>query len=154
MILRNTSILLIGLLLLFSCTRVPTRQQASKKKYSDEELKKFASIYQYLRLRPRPHPEKAMQEAVNKSKLSEKRFGEIMRAKFTQQKIKITPEEQQALNAIRNSVKQTQLNQKKEDDKYIISQGMTLERYYVILTEYKQSTFLQNRVYSLMEAKK
>ncbi len=154
MILRNTSILLIGLLLLFSCTRVPTRQQASEKKYSDEELKKFASIYQYLRLRPRPHPEKAMQEAVNKSKLSEKRFGEIMRAKFTQQKIKITPEEQQALNAIRNSVKQTQLNQKKEDDKYIISKGMTLERYYVILTEYKQSTFLQNRVYSLMEAKK
>ncbi|OJJ18237.1 hypothetical protein BKI52_25785 [marine bacterium AO1-C] len=154
MILRNTSILLVGLVWLFSCTKVPTRQQVSEKKFSDEELKKFASIYQYLRLRPQTHPEKIMQEAVQKSSLSEKRFGEIMRAKFTQQKIKISPTEQQALNAIRNSVKQTQLNQKKEDDKLIVKRGMTLERYYAILTEYKQSTFLQNRVYELMRTKK
>jgi len=154
MILRDTSILLIGLLWLFSCTKVPTRQQASEKKFSDEELKKFASIYQYLRLRPQTHPEKIMQEVVKRSSLSEKRFGEIMRAKFSQQKIDISPSEQQALDAIRNSVKQTQLNQKKEDDKLIMSRGMTLERYYAILAEYKQSTFLQNRVYELMRTKK
>ncbi|HAS40575.1 MAG TPA: hypothetical protein DCS93_08850 [Microscillaceae bacterium] len=152
--LRNASILLVGLALLFSCTKVPTRQQVSEKKFSDEELKKFASIYQYLRLRPQPHPEKIMQEVVKKSPLSEKRFGEIMRAKFTQQKIEISPAEQKALDAIRTSVKQSQLDQKKEDDKVIINRGMTLERYYAILTEYKQSTFLQNRIYELMRSKK
>ena len=154
MILRNTAIFLVGLVMLFSCTKVPTRQQVSEKKYSDEELKKFASIYQYFRLRPQKNSEMVMRDIVQKSPLSEKRFGEIMRAKFTQQKIEISPAEQKALNGIRNSVKQTQLDQKKEDDKIIIRRGMTLERYYAILREYKQSTFLQNRVYELMQTKK
>lgn len=154
MILRNTAIFLVGLVMLFSCTKVPTRQQVSEKKYSDEELKKFASIYQYFRLRPQKNSEMVMRDIVQKSPLSEKRFGEIMRAKFTQQKIEISPAEQKALNGIRNSVKQIQLDQKKEDDKIIIKRGMTLERYYAILREYKQSTFLQNRVYELMQTKK
>ena len=110
MILRNTSMLLVGLVLLFSCTKVPTRQQVSEEKYSDEELKKFASIYQYFRLRPQKNPEMVMRDVVNKSALSEKRFGEIMRAKFTQQKVEISPTEQQALNSIRNSVKKIQLD--------------------------------------------
>ena len=154
MILRNTAIFLVGLVMLLSCTKVPTRQQVSEKKYSDEELKKFASIYQYFRLRPQKNSEMVMRDIVQKSPLSEKRFGEIMRAKFTQQKIEISPAEQKALNGIRNSVKQIQLDQKKEDDKIIIRRGMTLERYYAILREYKQSTFLQNRVYELMQTKK
>lgn len=147
-------ILLLCAMSLFACTRVPSKQQASKKEFSDEELKKFASIYNYLRLRPRDNPEMAVRDAVLKSSMSEKRFGEIMRAKFTQQKIEISPAEQTVLNSIRNTVKQTQLKQKKEDDQIIVERGMTLERYYTIMKRYKQSTFLQNRIYDLINAQK
>lgn len=147
-------ILLLCVMSLFACTRVPSKQQASKKEFSDEELKKFASIYNYLRLRPRDNPEMAVRDAVLKSSMSEKRFGEIMRAKFTQKKIEISPAEQTVLNSIRNTVKQTQMKQKKEDDQIIVERGMTLERYYTIMKRYKQSTFLQNRIYDLINAQK
>lgn len=147
-------ILLLCAMSLFACTRVPSKQQASKKEFSDEELKKFASIYNYLRLRPRENPEMAVRDAVLKSSMSEKRFGEIMRAKFTQQKIEISSAEQTVLNSIRNTVKQTQLKRKKEDDQIIVERGMTLERYYIIMKRYKQSTFLQNRIYDLINAQK
>ncbi len=147
-------ICLVGLSLLLACTKMPSRQQATDEKFSDDELKKFAAIYHYLRLRPQENPEIAVKKAVEQSSLSEARFGEIMRAKFTQQHIKITPNEQKALMTIRNSIKQTQMTQKKQDEQVIISRGMTLERYYTILKAYKQSTFLQNRIYELMQAKK
>lgn len=147
-------ILWVSLLGLCACTRVPTQQQVSKKQFSDEELKKFASIYDYLRLRPRENSEMVVRDAVLKSSLSEKRFGEIMRAKFTQQKIDISASEQQVLDKIRNVVKNAQLSQKKKDEREIIKRGLTLERYYAILRAYKQSTFLQNRVYDLTQAKK
>lgn len=153
MTIRNV-IFLLSILCLFSCTRVPTKQQASKKQYGDEELKKFASIYNYLRLRPRDNAEMAVRDAVHNSTLSEKRFGEIMRAKFTQQKITTTPEEDKALAGIRSAVQATQMDQKKENDKIIIKRGMTLERYYTILRTYKQSTFLQNRIYDLLHTEK
>lgn len=153
MLVRNLLILL-SVLCIFSCTQVPSKQQASKKQFSDEELKKFASIYSYLRLRPRGNTEMAVRDAVLKSSLTEKRFGEIMRAKFSQQKIKITPEEQKVLNSIRNQVKVIQLVQKKQNDDIIVEKGMTTERYYTILKVYKKSTFLQNRVYDLTQAKK
>lgn len=147
-------IILLCTMSLFACTRVPSKQQASKKEFSDEELKKFASIYNYLRLRPRENPEMAVRDAVLKSSMSEKRFGEIMRAKFTQKKIEISPAEQAVLNSIRNTVKQTQMKQKKEDDQIIVERGMALERYYTIMKRYKQSTFLQNRIYDLINAQK
>ncbi|EAY29779.1 hypothetical protein [Microscilla marina] len=147
-------VFLLSILCLFSCTKVPSKQQASKQEFSDKELRKFASIYNYLRLRPRGNPEMAVRDAVLKSSLSEKRFGEIMRAKFTQQQIEISATEQTALNSIRNTVKQTQLKQKVEDDKIIVERGMMLERYYAIMKRYKQSTFLQNRVYDLINSQK
>ncbi len=120
--------------------------------FSDEELEKFANaVTQVINLQQQGQTE--MIEAIEDNDLTVQRFNEInMQAQqMPLEEVEATDEEMENFENANQAVERVQMQLEEILIGTIEEEGLTLEKYEEIMTEYQQNPELQQRIQELMQ---
>lgn len=120
----------------------------TKPKFTDEETKKFATIYRHFLDKPFDL-EQSMRKGVAQIKISETRFTEIFQAQATSTNIALTDTEKREMNKLKVLMQADKDLYDKQANEYIQKQGLSLDRYNKMLSEFNNNKTFQQKIIKL-----
>lgn len=144
MIFRTKKVIGMLLFLVFSTTAIMA--QDAQTKITDEEISKFATTFQQMRMMNQ-EVQMAMGEAIKNEDLEIARFNEIHKATMDPAaEVEVTAEEQKKYDNIVSDIEEMQIGFQKKMEDTITASGLSLERYQQIATKLQTDPELQERL--------
>jgi hypothetical protein len=119
-----------------------------KEKYTKEELQTFIKIYKYTLDNPF-EPLVSMQKNISKISITEARLTEIMQAQSTGYDPKLTEKETNEMTRMKKFIEEDKKNYDKKLEQYIVTQKITVEKYFEIKKQYHKDSKFQEKVNKL-----
>lgn len=117
---------------------------------SDDELGKFASIFQGIQL-INTQGQQDMMKVIEANGFEVNRFNELYEASQTDKKeANITVEEKEKFGTVMNEIQKKQAGLQKQMEDVITKEGLTLDRYQQVATALQTNTELQQRLQALL----
>jgi len=126
-------------------------QQQAKQNFTDAEVKQFADANMRL-MAIQKESETKMMGILQEEKISPEKFNEMAQAHQQQKlsEVKATPEELAAFNKSAQRIVEMQPTLQQQAEEAIAKDGMTMEKYQMMVTAYQQDPSLQEKVNKLM----
>lgn len=137
---------LTGLLFFFMFSATSLFAQADQSKVSDEELTRFATVYQQMRMMNQQIQQK-MAQVVAGEEMEIQRFNEIHQANLTpDMEVEVSEEEKETYQDILEEIEEIQAGFQNQMEEIIEESGFSMERYEAIATRLQSDAKLQERL--------
>jgi len=125
-------------------------QQSQQSTFSDEELQKFATVYQELMLESQK-VQQDLQGTIEKEGMEVQRFSEIQQASMSEDMTSdATETEMEQYQKIMIEVEKVQMSFNDKVEELIASNGFTTQKYEEIVNALQQDPALQQKLQQLM----